>query len=83
MGKVEKRARARKLPNAHPRLYTLKVICTDGTQFVTRSTMPTGEIKLEVDTKTHPAWLKKELAQDCLQSNSLKKYREKYRELLS
>ncbi|XXN13696.1 MAG: 50S ribosomal protein L31 [Candidatus Hodgkinia cicadicola] len=67
----------------HPRLYTLKVICTDGAQFVTRSTMSVGEIKLEVDTKTHPAWLKKELAQDCLQSKGLKKYREKYKGLLN
>ncbi|ATW05950.1 50S ribosomal protein L31 [Candidatus Hodgkinia cicadicola] len=67
----------------HPRLYTLKVICTDGTQFVTRSTMSANEIKLEVDTKTHPAWLKKGLAQNYLQSRGLKNYTEKYRGLLS
>ncbi|AUG62927.1 50S ribosomal protein L31 [Candidatus Hodgkinia cicadicola] len=69
--------------NIHPKLYTLKVICTDGTQFVTRSTMSANEIKLEVDTKTHPAWLKKTLTQGYLRSKGLKNYREKYKGLLN
>ncbi|ATY93496.1 50S ribosomal protein L31 [Candidatus Hodgkinia cicadicola] len=67
----------------HPKLYKLKVICTDGTQFMTRSTMSVGEIRLEVDTKTHPAWTKKELTQDDLQSKGLKRHREKYKDILN
>ncbi|XXN19787.1 MAG: 50S ribosomal protein L31 [Candidatus Hodgkinia cicadicola] len=68
--------------NLHPKLYNLKVICTDGTQFITRSTTAVNEIRLEIDTKTHPAWTKKELTQDNLQSKGLKKHREKYKEIL-
>ncbi|XXM93362.1 MAG: 50S ribosomal protein L31 [Candidatus Hodgkinia cicadicola] len=65
----------------HPKLYKLKVIRTDGTQFVTRSTIPIGEIRLEVDISAHPAWTKTELTQDRLQSESLRKHREKYKAL--
>ncbi|XXM90182.1 50S ribosomal protein L31 [Candidatus Hodgkinia cicadicola] len=65
----------------HPRLYALKVICTDGTQFVTRSTISIKEIKLEIDIKTHPAWTKKEPTQESLQSRGLKRHREKYKNL--
>ncbi|XXN13835.1 MAG: 50S ribosomal protein L31 [Candidatus Hodgkinia cicadicola] len=68
--------------NLHPKLYKLKVVCTDGTQFVTRSAAALAEIRLEVDTKTHPAWTKKRLAQDSFQSSGLRKYKDKYKELL-
>jgi len=67
----------------HPKRYNIKVTCTDGSHFLTKSTTPKSEIKLEMDTKTHPAWTKKELAQDSLQNRSLRVYRTKYKELPS
>ncbi|XXM93546.1 50S ribosomal protein L31 [Candidatus Hodgkinia cicadicola] len=67
----------------HPKRYKIKVTCTDGSHFLTKSTTSKSEIKLEMDTKTHPAWTKKELAQDSLLSKSLKRHKTKYKELPS
>lgn len=42
----------------HPDYHDITVIMTDGTEYVTRSTMgKEGDtIRLDVDPKTHPAW---------------------------
>ncbi len=45
-------------PDIHPRYHMIKVVMTDGTEFMTRSTY--GEdgatLNLDIDPKTHPAW---------------------------
>ncbi len=42
----------------HPSYHMIKVVMTDGTEFLTRSTY--GEegatLNLDIDPKTHPAW---------------------------
>jgi large subunit ribosomal protein L31 len=42
----------------HPDYHTIKIVMTDGTEYLTRSTY--GEegatLHLDVDPKTHPAW---------------------------
>jgi large subunit ribosomal protein L31 len=42
----------------HPDYHTIKVVMTDGTEYMTRSTY--GEegatLHLDIDPKTHPAW---------------------------
>jgi large subunit ribosomal protein L31 len=42
----------------HPAYHRIKVVMTDGTEFVTYSTYGAeGEtLKLDIDSKTHPAW---------------------------
>ncbi len=42
----------------HPDYHTIKVVMTDGTEFLTRSTYgKEGDVlTLDIDTKTHPAW---------------------------
>jgi large subunit ribosomal protein L31 len=42
----------------HPEYHRIKVVMTDGTEFVTYSTYGAeGEsLKLDIDSKTHPAW---------------------------
>jgi large subunit ribosomal protein L31 len=42
----------------HPDYHRIKVVMTDGTEFVTYSTYGAeGEaLKLDIDSKTHPAW---------------------------
>jgi large subunit ribosomal protein L31 len=42
----------------HPDYHRIKVVMTDGTEFVTYSTYGSeGEtLKLDIDSKTHPAW---------------------------
>ena len=43
--------------NIHPDYHKIKVEMTDGTQFETYSTWgKEGEIKLEIDPKSHSAW---------------------------
>ncbi len=46
-------------PDIHPDYHFIKVVLTDGSEFVTRSTY--GEdgavLKLEIDPKSHPAWV--------------------------
>lgn len=41
-------------PNIHPVYKDLKVICSCGSEFVTRSTMGKDELLLEVCSKCHP-----------------------------
>ncbi|NOZ32830.1 MAG: 50S ribosomal protein L31 [Alphaproteobacteria bacterium] len=43
----------------HPDYHTIKVLMTDGTEYVTRSTWGNeGDIlRLDIDPKTHPAWI--------------------------
>src|SRR6516164_8884067 len=45
-------------PDAHPNYHTIKVVMTDGTEFVTRSTWgkPGDTLHLDIDPKSHPAW---------------------------
>lgn len=42
----------------HPDYHTIKVVMTDGTEFLTRSTWgKEGDtMNLDIDPKTHPAW---------------------------
>lgn len=42
----------------HPNYHPIKVIMTDGTEYVTRSTYGAeGDVlRLDIDSKTHPAW---------------------------
>ena len=42
----------------HPNYHTIKVVMTDGTEFMTRSTYgePGATLHLDIDSKTHPAW---------------------------
>ena len=42
----------------HPNYHEIKVLMTDGTEFVTRSTWgkPGDILKLDVDPASHPVW---------------------------
>ena len=44
--------------NIHPDYHDITVVMTDGSEYITRSTMgKEGDaIRLDVDPKTHPAW---------------------------
>jgi large subunit ribosomal protein L31 len=43
----------------HPEYHRIKVVMTDGTEFVTYSTYGAEEetLKLDIDSKTHPAFI--------------------------
>jgi large subunit ribosomal protein L31 len=45
-------------PDIHPQYHLIKVVMTDGTEFITRSTYGNeGQVlNLDIDPKTHPAW---------------------------
>lgn len=45
-------------PDIHPQYHPIKVVMTDGTEYVTRSTWgKAGDtLHLDIDSKTHPAW---------------------------
>lgn len=42
----------------HPDYHMIKVVMTDGTEYMTRSTYgkPGDTLNLDIDPKTHPAW---------------------------
>ena len=42
----------------HPSYHMIKVVMTDGTEFMTRSTYGAegDALNLDIDPKTHPAW---------------------------
>ena len=42
----------------HPDYHEIKVVMTDGTEYITRSTYgePGAVLHLDIDPKTHPAW---------------------------
>ena len=42
----------------HPHYHMIKVVMTDGTEFITRSTLgKEGDtLNLDIDPNTHPAW---------------------------
>jgi large subunit ribosomal protein L31 len=42
----------------HPQYHMIKVVMTDGSEFMTRSTMGNAgdTLNLDIDPKTHPAW---------------------------
>ena len=42
----------------HPDYHRIKVVMTDGTEFITYSTYGSegDTLKLDIDSKTHPAW---------------------------
>lgn len=42
----------------HPEYHEITVVMTDGTEFQTRSTWgePGDTMKLDIDSKSHPAW---------------------------
>ena len=42
----------------HPNYHMIKVVMTDGTEFMTRSTLGSegDTLNLDIDPKTHPAW---------------------------
>ena len=43
----------------HPEYHDITVVMTDGTSYTTRSTWgkPGDVLKLDIDPKTHPAWV--------------------------
>lgn len=41
----------------HPKYEEVTVTMTDGSTFKTRSTLGQKELRLDVDPKTHPAWV--------------------------
>ncbi len=45
-------------PDIHPQYHMIKVVMTDGTEYMTRSTYGNaGEtLNLDIDPNTHPAW---------------------------
>jgi large subunit ribosomal protein L31 len=45
-------------PGLHPDYHTIKVVMTDGTEFLTRTTWgKEGDtLRLDIDPKSHPAW---------------------------
>jgi large subunit ribosomal protein L31 len=45
-------------PDIHPDYHEIKVVLTDGTEYITRSTYgkPGEVLKLDIDPRTHPAW---------------------------
>ena len=49
---------ARNQATDHPDYHFIKVVMTDGTEYVTRSTWgKEGDtLNLDIDSKTHPAW---------------------------
>ncbi len=44
--------------NTHPDYHFIKVVMTDGSSFMTRSTMGKANdtLNLDIDPNTHPAW---------------------------
>ncbi len=42
----------------HPHYHLIKVVMTDGTEYMTRSTYGSAgdTLNLDIDPKTHPAW---------------------------
>lgn len=56
-GKTQREAPAMK-QDIHPDYHTIKVVMTDGTEYVTRSTYGDegSELRLEIDPTSHPAW---------------------------
>ena len=44
--------------DTHPDYHMIKVVMTDGTEFMTRSTYGSKDetLNLDIDPKTHPAW---------------------------
>ncbi|MFC0284214.1 50S ribosomal protein L31 [Camelimonas abortus] len=45
-------------PDIHPDYHTIKVVMTNGTEFVTRSTWGSegDTMNLDIDPSSHPAW---------------------------
>jgi large subunit ribosomal protein L31 len=45
-------------PEIHPDYHNIKVVMTDGTEYMTRSTYgKEGDtLNLDIDSKSHPAW---------------------------
>lgn len=45
-------------PDTHPDYHLIKIVMTDGTEYMTRSTYgKDGDtLNLDIDSKTHPAW---------------------------
>jgi large subunit ribosomal protein L31 len=41
----------------HPKYEEITIVMTDGSSFKTRSTLGQKELRLDVDPKTHPAWV--------------------------
>ena len=42
----------------HPNYHPIKIVMTDGTEYMSRSTFgePGATLHLDIDPKTHPAW---------------------------
>lgn len=40
----------------HPEYHEITVTMTDGSEFKTRSTMKAETLRLDIDSKSHPAW---------------------------
>jgi large subunit ribosomal protein L31 len=57
-GRFEDQPRMLMKSDIHPNYHTIKVVMTDGTEYVTRSTWGRegDTLNLDIDPKTHPAW---------------------------
>ena len=60
----------------HPEYNTLKVTLTDGSTLETRSTLETGTLKTEVDSKNHPFYTGKQQFVDT--AGRVEKFRRRY-----
>ena len=49
---------AKKTPTEHPDYHMIKVVMTDGSEYMTRSTWGKegDSLSLDIDPNTHPAW---------------------------
>lgn len=67
----------------HPDYHEITVVMTDGSEFKTRSTYgKEGDVlKLDVDTKSHPAW--QGGAHKVVEKGQLSKFEKRYGDFLS
>ena len=64
----------------HPDYHEIKVVMTDGEEFITRSTWgkPGDTLRLEIDPKTHQAWTHK---QYLVEKGELAKFKQRFKGL--
>jgi large subunit ribosomal protein L31 len=62
--------------NIHPAYKEIKVICSCGNSFVTRSTLGQGELNIEVCSSCHPFYTGKQKIVDT--AGRVDKFRRKY-----
>ena len=65
----------------HPGYHEITVVMTDGTEFQTRSTWgePGDTMKLDIDSKSHPAWTGEQRLVDS--GGQVAKFNKRFKEL--